>query len=176
MKKTSRSFLFSGMLLFLLGQVIHPVIGRLMPDSGHPTLPDVVDGVSFSIALFGILNILLGLFGILFSRFLDRVTKPKTFLLATGWSVSAAITVHSILTLMDCFLTHPSKYPVRFPVSLVGILVGLFGLFLLLRNYSRAREDDTYPTSVTFEFGFAILYTLPLLVILISVEDLLNIL
>lgn len=164
------------MLLFLAGMVIHPVISFFLPEDGHPTLPEVVDGVSFSIALFGILNILLGLFGILCSGLLDRFTKPRTFLSATGWSICAAITIHCVLSLLSCFLTHPSRYPIRLPVSVVGILLGLFGLFFLLRDYTRAREDEACPTSVTFEFGFAILYALPLLVIGICVDDLLSVL
>lgn len=176
MKKTACVFLFSGILLFVTGQLIHPVIVWSLPDSGHPPLPEVVDGVSFSIALFGILNALLGLFGLLFSGFLDRFTKPRTFLTATGWSVSTAITIHSVLSLLSCFITHPSQYPIRFPVSLVGTLIGLCSLLLTLRHYLQTREDDPYPTNVTFEFGFAILYILPILVILISLDDLLSIL
>lgn len=173
MKKTSRLFLFAGLILFLLGQIIHPVISWLVPEGGPSTLPEVVDEVSFSIALFGILNVLLGFFGGLASRLLDRFTKPGTFLLATGWSVCAAITVHNVLTLIDCFLSRPDRYPLRSPISIAGILVGLCGMIMLLRGYSSSREDDPYPGSVTLEFGFAIMYTLPVLVILISIDSLL---
>lgn len=167
MRKVSLCFLLSGLFLFLLGLLLHPFISWVAP--GAPML-EMVDGVSFSVAMLGLLDALLGIVGIFLSRPLDQLARRESFLLATSWSVCTAVTVHCILTLLDQFLSSSSKYPLRIPVCLVGAVIGLAGMFLLLRKYCGVREDDTYPSNVTFEFSFAILYTIPMLVVLISID------
>lgn len=170
MRKISLRFFWSGLFLFALGLFLHPFISWICP---RASLLEMVDGVSFSVALFGLLNALLGIAGIILSRPLDRLAKPESFLPAVGWSISTAITVHSLLTLLDQALSSVSRYALRLPLCLVGAVAGLAGFFLLLRRYCFTREEDPYPSSVTFEFSFAILYTIPMLVVLISFDRLL---
>lgn len=167
MKKISLCYLLSGLSLFALGLLLHPLISWFSP--GAPLL-ELVDGVSFSVAMFGLLNVLLGILGLIFNRSLGQLSKPESFLLATGWSISAAVTVHCLMTLLDQFLSSGSPFYLRLPLCLTGAVVGLAGVFLLIRRYCLIREDDTYPSSVTFEFSFAILYTIPMLVVLISID------
>ena len=80
MKKISLCYLLSGLSLFALGLFLHPLISWFSP--GAPLL-ELVDGVSFSVAMFGLLNFLLGILGLIFNRSLDQLSKPESFLLAT---------------------------------------------------------------------------------------------
>ena len=167
MKRISLCFLISGLVIFALGLLLHPILSWIFP--GAPLL-EMVDGISFSVALFGLLNATLGIAGIIMSRPLSQLAKPNSFLPVIGWSISTAITVHSLMTLLDQFLSSTSRYQMRLPLCLLGALTGLTGFLLLLRRYIFVREDDPEPSSVTFEFSFAILYTIPMLVVMISVD------
>ena len=167
MKRISLCFFISGLVLFALGLLLHPFLSWLFP--GAPLL-EMVDGISFSVALFGLLNVTLGIAGILLSRPLSQLSKPESFLPVIGWSISTAISVHSLMTLMDQFLSSTTRYRLRLPLCLLGAVTGLAGFLLLLRKYNYVREDDPEPSCATFEFSFAILYTIPMLVVMISID------
>lgn len=163
MKRISLCFLISGLVLFALGLLLHPVLSWLFP--GAPLL-EMVDGISFSVALFGLLDVTLGIAGILLSRPLSQLSKPESFLPVIGWSIG----VHGLMTLMDQFLSSTSRYWLRLPLCLLGAVTGLSGFLLLLRKYNYVRKDDPEPSCATFEFSFAILYTIPMLVVMISID------
>ena len=171
MKKLSPWLISIGVALCFFGALI-PDATRwflsIWPRNVRPDLLETLrEKLSFCTTLFGWLNILMGLLCILMPGYLEMYTHPATGSVALKMSLFLALTVHCAVSAMMNLFAHP----VRTSILIALMAVGVFVLILLTRKYIDERASIPLPPSGTFEISFAILYTIPIFLVVVAADE-----
>ena len=151
MKKT----LFIMTAVAALAAVLGLMLPALLPS------PDIIGGAGMPSMRFFLrtlagqacfLCLLLGIAGLISwgaSLLLHRAFAPSTALLALGASMSLALGLDCMLMFAGCFImTHPSRHPIALPVSVVGGILALIGLWLAVHLLIKRLKREKIKTAV----------------------------
>jgi hypothetical protein len=118
---------------------------------------------------YGFVTAVCALFSLIFPRFVKRVCRINTTLIALGLSTVGAIGFSASVMLASCFfLTSPEKHPIRYPVSGVACVIALCAFVFLMWLYTRFRRENKSVPGFFLDVAVALLY-FPPSVLLVSV-------
>ena len=176
MKKLTPWLIGLGLALFFLGALIPDVTEWCLSIWPREVRTDLLkthcEKLSFCATLFGWLNILLGLLCILMPTYLERYTHPATGATALKMSAFLALSVHCAVSLI---MDLPGNLS-RSAFLVILMIMGVISLVLLTRKYIDERSDIPLPPSGTFEISFAILYTIPIFLVVVAADEFIRVL
>lgn len=171
MKKLSPWLIGIGVALCFFGALIPEATRWFLTIWPREVRTDLLETLreklSFCTTLFGWLNILMGLLCILMPGYLEMFTHPATGSIALQMSVFLALTVHCAVSLMMNLLANP----LRTVILTVLMFLGILALVVLTWKYIDKRASIPLPPSGTFEISFAILYTIPIFLVVAAADE-----